>query len=298
MKILVTGGKGFVGSNVVAAMRQRHDVTTFGLSDKNDIRADLAVEVPSLPDKYDVVFHAAGLAHGVRGKREEAGAYFDVNVGGTANLCAALEKAGLPECLIYVSSVAVYGCEEGMDVDESHPLNGTTPYALSKIRAEQFLARWCGRHGVKLGILRAALIAGPNPPGTLGAMIDGIERRRYVSVAEGAARKSMLMVGDLPVLIDLLRDKGGIYNVCDDRHPSFRELENSISKQLGGRKIFRIPHWFAVGLAKIGDCVGRSAPVDSRKLRKITKSLTFSNEKAKRELGWQPTDVLSAFRIH
>ena len=50
-------------------------------------------------------------------------------------------------------------------------------------------------------------------------------------------------------------------------------------------------------MALIGDCLGKKAPINSLKLDKITKSLTFSNEKAIRELGWKPTHVLENFKI-
>ena len=50
-------------------------------------------------------------------------------------------------------------------------------------------------------------------------------------------------------------------------------------------------------MAVVGDCLGSKAPVNSLKLNKITKSLTFSNEKAMRELGWKPMNVLDNFKI-
>jgi nucleoside-diphosphate-sugar epimerase len=50
-------------------------------------------------------------------------------------------------------------------------------------------------------------------------------------------------------------------------------------------------------LARIGDLLGGKSPINSNKLDKITKSLTFSNQKARRELGWKPTNVLENFKI-
>ena len=50
-------------------------------------------------------------------------------------------------------------------------------------------------------------------------------------------------------------------------------------------------------MAKVGDFLGSKAPINSYKLEKMTKSLTFSNEKARRELGWEPLDVLENYRI-
>lgn len=297
MNLLITGGTGFLGCNIVPELSKKHDITLCGITEKDDIQVNLAKEIPPLTDNYDVVFHAAGKAHIIPKTPEEVQLFYDINLQGTKNLCAALENSGLPKSLIFVSTVAVYGCEEGENIDENHPLNGTTPYAISKIQAEQFLQVWCKNNNVILGIIRPSLIAGPNPPGNLGAMISGIKSGKYLSIGGGKARKSILMVSDLPVLIELLSEKGGIYNVCDDSHPSFRELEKSISNQLGGKKIINIPYWFAKLCAKVGDILGPKAPINSSKLSKITKSLTFSNKKAKEELGWQPTDVIKTFKI-
>lgn len=296
-KILITGGTGFLGQNIVPDFKKNNDVTLCGITPQDNIQVNLAKEVPELSEKYDIVFHAAGKAHVIPKTKEEIKAFYDVNLQGTKNLCAALENVGVPKSFIFVSTVAVYGCEEGENIDESHPLNGTTPYALSKIQAEQFLTEWCLKNNVILSIIRPSLIAGPNPPGNLGAMISGIKSGKYLSIGGGKARKSVLMVDDIPVLIDLMKDKGGIYNVCDDSQPSFKELEETIAVQLGGKKIINVPYWFANCCAKVGDLLGSKAPINTQKLSKITKSLTFSNAKAKRELGWRPTDVVSHFKI-
>jgi nucleoside-diphosphate-sugar epimerase len=128
-------------------------------------------------------------------------------------------------------------------------------------------------------------------------MIDGIRTGKYCSIAGGKARKSVLMAEDIARLIPLLLEKGGIYNVCDSHQPTFHELETLISKQLGKRKPLSIPYSLAWAMAKVGDCLGSKAPINSLKLKKITSSLTFSNEKAMRELGWKPIDVLENFKI-
>ena len=73
--------------------------------------------------------------------------------------------------------------------------------------AEEYLQEWCHNHNVILGILRPSLIAGPNPPGNLGAMIKGIESGKYFSIGGGKVRKSVLMVEDIARLVPLLTKK-------------------------------------------------------------------------------------------
>lgn len=297
MTLLFTGASGFLGSNIIQLLNGAYNIISVGLSPQDTYLVDIATDIPTFIDAFDVVFHAAGKAHSVPKTEAEKRLFFDVNLQGTKNLCTALERSGIPKAFIFISTVAVYGCDSGENITEEHPLNGTTPYALSKIKAEKYLQGWCAMHNVKLSILRPSLIAGPNPPGNLGAMIRGIRNGKYLSIAGGKARKSVLMVQDIANLLPMLIEKGGIYNVCDSYQPSFRELEMVICKQLSRKGPISIPYWLAKSMAVIGDCLGEKAPINSLKLRKITSSLTFSNEKAVRELKWKPMNVLETFLI-
>lgn len=297
MKLLFTGASGFLGHNICPLLKEHYTISTVGLTPQDDYYVNIANDIPCISESYDIVFHAAGKAHSIPQTEEERAIFFSVNVQGTKNLCTALEKIGIPKAFIFVSTVAVYGCDAGESITEQHPLNGNTPYALSKIKAEQYLQTWCNMHQVKLSVIRPSLIAGPNPPGNLGAMIKGIKSGKYLSITGGRCQKSVLMVQDIAHLIPLLAEKGGIYNVCDTHQPTFHELETIVCRQLGKGMPLSIPYWMAKGMALIGDCLGKRTPINSLKLKKITESLTFSNAKAVRELGWKPMSVLDNFKI-
>lgn len=296
-KLLFTGGTGFLGKNVMPLLTQQYEVTTCGITPDDMIKANLAKEVPVLPDKYDVVLHACGKAHVVPKTEAEKQAFYDVNYVGTIHLCDALEKVGVPKALIFISTVAVYGCEYGDLIDETHSLDGDSPYAKSKIMAEEYLTKWCLDNHVRLGILRPSLLAGKDAPGNLGAMVNGIKKGFYMNIAGGKVIKSILMAEDIARLVPILEEKGGIYNVCDTRQPSFGEISKSVARQLGKGNPFNIPYWMAWCMAKVGDLLGNKAPINSYKLEKMTKSLTFSNEKARHELNWEPLDVLENYKI-
>jgi len=296
-KLLFTGGTGFLGKNVMPLLAQQYEVTTCGITPDDMIKANLAKGMPVLPEKYDVVLHACGKAHVVPKTEEEKQAFYDVNYTGTIHLCEALEKIGVPKALIFISTVAVYGCEYGELIDETHPLDGDSPYAKSKIMAEEYLTKWCLDNHVRLGILRPSLLAGKDAPGNLGAMVNGIKKGFYMNIAGGKVVKSILMAEDIAHLLPLIEEKGGVYNVCDTRQPSFGEISISIAKQIGKRKPLNIPYWMAWCMAKVGDLLGSKAPINSYKLAKMTKSLTFSNDKARHELNWEPLDVLTNYLI-
>ncbi len=297
MKLLFTGASGFLGKNIKPILEKQYHVRTLGMRSENHLIADLSRQIPVFNESFDIILHAAGKAHMTPISADQKKDFLDVNYQGTVNLCKALEQTMLPKAFIFVSTVAVYGLDFGENIKEDYPLNGQTPYALSKIKAEEYLIDWCKKNHIKLGIIRPSLIAGPNAPGNLAAMVNGIKTGKYLSIGKGVARKSILMVQDIAELIPLLIEKGGIYNVCDDTHPSFRELETIICKQLNKKIPLSIPLFFAKCIATVGDLLGEKAPINSLKLKKITKSLTFSNQKAKKELNWQPLNVIENYTL-
>ena len=296
-KLLFTGGTGFLGKNIRPILDKMYEVTTCGITSEDMVKTNLAKEVPRLEQHYDVVLHACGKAHVVPKTEAEKQAFFDVNYTGTVHLCDALEKVGPPKALVFISTVAVYGCESGELIPEEHPLEGETPYAKSKILAEEYLTKWCGMHNVVLGILRPSLLAGIDAPGNLGTMVNGVKRGYYLNIAGGRAVKSILMAEDIARIMPALVEKGGVYNVCDTFQPTFGQISKSIAEQLGKSRPICIPMWMAKCMALAGDLLGTIAPINSYKLEKMTKNLTFSNEKARKELGWEPLDVLTNYKI-
>lgn len=294
--LLFTGGTGFLGKNVRPILEKKYNITTCGITPDDMIKANLAKDIPELDKHYDVVLHACGKAHVVPKTEAEKQAFYDINYTGTIHLCDALEKVGVPRAIVFISTMSVYGDVHGNMSTEETPLVGDSPYADSKIKAEEYLTEWCKKNNVVLGILRPSLLAGKGAPGNLGAMIHGIKSGAYLSIAGGKAKKSVLMVDDIAHLVPLVAEKGGVYNVCDDHNPSFGELEATIAKQLGKRKPLSIPYWLAKCLALLGD-IFSFFPINSSRLEKIVTSDTWSNEKAKRELGWQPMDVLENYKI-
>ena len=296
-KLLFTGATGFLGNNVMPILSKRYEITTLGITEQDNIKANIAKDVLVLPEKYDVILHAAGKAHIYPKTDDEIKAFYDVNYEGTVNLCKALEKVGLPKSFIFISTLDVYGLAVGEGIDETFPKNPTTHYAISKLQAEEYLIKWAEEKGVILGILRPSLMVGPNPPGNLRAMINGIKKGYYVNIAGGHTRKSLMMIHAIANLVPQIENVGGIYNVCDNSHPSYKELSDSISKQLGKKyKPLSIPYWMAWCMAKVGDLTG-VLPIDSHRLEQLTKSNTYSNEKAKKALNWEPMDVLENFKI-
>lgn len=293
--LLVTGGLGFLGQHICASLSE-HRVFTLGRHEGNDFVGNLSDDLPELTP-MDYVVHAAGKAHVVPKTDQEKELFYKVNREGTKNLTRALEKLEKKvRGFVFISTVAVYGKEEGALINEEQKLSGETPYADSKIKAEEHLLDWGREKGVPILILRLPLIAGKKPPGNLGKMISGIQSGKYLSIAKGKAKRSVVLADDVGNFIAANLGKSGIYNLSDGIHPSFREIEEVICRQLDRGRPANIPLWLAKLLGKFGDVIPLF-PVNSQTIIKMTSDLTFSDQKARKELNWNPKKVTEHFLI-
>jgi nucleoside-diphosphate-sugar epimerase len=298
MICLLTGGTGFLGYFISKAISENNILVTLSRN-IGQYSICLDQKAPVFSEKFDLVIHAAGKAHSVPKTSQEKQVFFDVNFKGTQNLLQGLEESqSLPKAFIFISTVAVYGKENGINISEDAPLLAKDPYGLSKIQAEQLVLDWCKKHNVICTILRLPLLAGQNPPGNLGAMIKGIKKGYYFNIAGGKSKKSMVLAEDVAKSILNVAEIGGIYNLTDGYHPSFAELSNHISIQLCKGKPMNMPIRLARIIAKFGDLLGSKAPLNTNKLKKITSDLTFDDSKAREAFGWNPTPVLEGFKIN
>jgi nucleoside-diphosphate-sugar epimerase len=293
-KILLTGASGFLGS-IILEHSNPDDVLTLGRHQRSGIVSDFSKTIPTLPE-VDLVIHAAGKAHSIPKTALEKQAFFDVNVSGTVNILKGLMK-NPPRSFVFISTVAVYGVESGTNINEDHPLSAKDPYGLSKINAEQVVIDWCKQHQVICTILRLPLLAGPQPPGNLGAMINGIKKGYYFNIDGGRARKSVVLAKDIAAIIPHVALTGGIYNLTDGKHPSFKELSVTIAKQLHTRLPKDMPLFIAKILAGAGNLIGQRSPINTNKLNKILADLTFDDRKARETIGWRPTAVIEGLII-
>lgn len=296
MVICLTGSSGFLGKQIKTYLKEKFFIEILGRHNDCDYKYDLCDVFPSFQKRFDIVIHIAGKAHSVPKTKEEGKEFFKVNYDGTLNLLNALDDMP-PANFVFVSSVAVYGLVKGENISEEYLLEATDPYGKSKIEAELLVKKWCNKNNVICTILRLPLVVDSNPPGNLGSMIKGIKKGYYFNIAGGNAKKSMVLASDVAKFILSAAEIGGTYNLTDGYNPTFNELSKHIASQIGKSIVPNIPYFFAKLLAKIGDFLGSSFPINSNKLAKITSPLTFDDTKAREVFGWNPTHVLEGFKL-
>ena len=304
MNILLTGASGFVGVHIFRHVAPENTLATLGRIPVGDrhISCDLARSLPDFTGhSFDLVIHAAGKANAVPRNRSDRLDYNRINVQGTSRLLTALEQLPtLPVAVVHLSTVLVYGRSAGILLNERTPLTATDAYALSKIQSEQLVLEWGKRTGIRTAILRLPLVVAKKPTGNVAAMSTAIRRGYYVRIGTGSAQRSMVRADDVASVIVRAAEVGGIFNLTDGCHPTVYELENALARMAGRRwPIPVVSLALAKRVAQVGDAInhaaGRRFPLDSVSLQKLTSSLTFSDENARRQLDWNPRPVLDLF---
>jgi len=294
VRVFVAGASGAIGRPLVRQLiAAGHEVTGMTRREEKaaELRADGADAV--VCDVFD-----EGLREAVVAARPEAVVHMltalpprfgprtdleptnRIRIEGTRNLIAAAQAAGAKR--VVAESVSFFYAPEGGWVkDEEAPLNlGATGKVGPAVAAVADLERQVVEaEGLEGLVLRFGWFYGPGTyisPG--GSQVEEVRKRRYPVVGEGNATFSFIHIDDAAAAAVAALDHGapGVYNVVDDEPAPMSEWLPAFAEMMGAKPPRRLPAWL-VRLA-VGKAMARSA-VETR---------GASNEKAKRELGWQP----------
>ncbi len=261
MKCLVTGGAGFIGSNLVDRLiKLGHQVivldnlSTGRLSNllqvKNKIEfinVDVANSENSIGQYFndvDWVFHLAGLADIVPSIKNPY-SYFQTNTKGTLNVLEASKKIGIKK-LIYAASASCYGVPEKYPTDEKSKIDPQYPYALTKFLGEQLVIHWAKVYHMPNISLRFFNVYGPRSrtTGAYGAVFGVFLAQKLAGkpltiVGDGKQTRDFIHVFDLvDAMVKVVQNgkNGEVYNVASGQETSI----NSIADIIGGNKV-KIP---------------------------------------------------------
>jgi len=212
MKILVTGGAGYIGSHVVKMLGEKgHDITVYdNLSTGHDwallygklIRGDLAdrglLEKTVKELRPDAVIHFAASIQVEESVRKPL-LYYRNNMANTLNLLESVADSGVKH-FIYSSTAAVYGIPEKIPVDEGAPLVPINPYGASKVMIEKVLEDVAHTADFTYVALRYFNVAGADPGGRIGQAYKEATHliTRALKAAEGESEKLLIYGTDYP----------------------------------------------------------------------------------------------------
>ncbi|MCG3193266.1 MAG: NAD-dependent epimerase/dehydratase family protein [Thermoanaerobaculia bacterium] len=243
--LLVTGGAGFIGSNLVDVLLARgyrvvvlDDLSTGDASRvprtarfvHGDIR-DSNLDSLLTEERVAAIFHLAAQVD-VRKSVADPIADASINVLGTLNVGVAAVKAGVRHVLFASSGGAIYGEPQGKWADEDHPLNPCSPYGVAKLAGEKYLEAIAMESSLKVTILRYANVYGPRQDGRGEAGVIGIFLNRLLSgqdaviYGDGEQTRDFIHVADVVTANLLALEKGviGTFNTGTGIETSIKEL--------------------------------------------------------------------------
>ena len=257
MKILVTGGAGFIASQIADAfIDEGNDVFILdNLSTgfeknvnpkatfiKKDI-GDKSLSELFEKEKFDVVNHHAAQ---MDVRRSVADPAFDANTNilGTINLLQNCIKTGVKKFMFASTGGAVYGEQEYYPADEKHPTSPLSPYGISKLAVEKYLFFYNAQYKLNYTILRYANIYGPrqNPFGEAGVVAifstKLLKNEQPVINGSGKQTRDYVFVGDVVKanLITLKDERTNIYNIGTSKETDVNQLFNMLNNIAGSKK--------------------------------------------------------------
>jgi UDP-glucose 4-epimerase len=304
MRVLVTGGAGYIGSHMVKLLVETGAEVTV-LDDLSTGHAEAARGRDFLKgDIADVAFTKALLAQ----KRIEAVVhfaasslvgesmadplkYYQRNVGGTAALVQAMREAKVTR-IVFSSTAAVYGDPVRIPIDEAHPTQPVNPYGASKLAVERMLSDCGAAYGIGAVVLRYFNAAGADPSGEIGERHDP-ETHLIPLVLQAAAgrRESISVFGnDWPTRDGTcVRDYIHVSDLCVAHLQALEWLAK------GGRyEVFNLGNGDGATVLEVIDAARRVTAkpikiVHAPRRAGDPPALVADASKARRVLGWQPT---------
>ena len=254
MRALVTGGAGFIGSNLASAiLKADHDVDIIDNLSTGKLEnvpagakfheldiAEPVVDKIFERGKYDVVFH---LAAQMDVRKSVADPKFDAenNILGGINLLQSSVRHRVGKFIFASTGGAIYGEQDYSPADEKHPLNPVSPYGISKLAMEKYLYFYFLEHDLQYASLRYANVYGPrqNSEGEAGVVAIFCQRMlkgaKAVVYGDGLQTRDFVYVGDVvrANMLALEYDRTDVFNVGTGQETDINTIFDMIKSATG-----------------------------------------------------------------
>ena len=292
MNILITGGSGFIGTNLVSDLvREGHRVLIYD-KERSEAHPDLCV-IADVRDRerlcdsmrgIEVIYH---LAAEHRDDVRPVSLYYEVNVGGAQNVVHAMMKNDVKK-LIFASTVALYGLNAG-EPNEDSPAKPFNDYGWSKYKSEIVFNEWAGSdNGRALIIVRPTVIFGEKNRGNVFNLLNQIASGKFMMVGNGKNKKSMGYVLNLSHFMTMLLGNypgKQVYNYSDKPDLDMKELVKITQETLGMRRMNNVRVPYAIGLLGgyafdgLAKLTGRTFPISAIRIKKFCANTQVASEK-------------------
>ena len=308
MEILITGGNGFLGRNLILALQERGDnmrVLALPMEDTTWLekrgveifRGDLCnPDMLTAPMRgVDGVFHLAAMIGAWRPMQD----YYAVNVTGTENVCRAALAGGVHR-IVHISSAMVYNMAIGRPVTEDDPLEPLSePYSMTKAQGDKLVQRMMAKDHLPAVIIRPATLFGPGDRLNFGRIADRVRAGKGIIIGSGDNAVPFVYVTDVVQGLLLAMDHehavGQVYNIGSDQLFSQKALFSSIAQEIGvAPPRMHVPYYplYAAAYAaeRIATFSGNRIPpfVTRHGVKLYGADNHLSIDKARRDLGYVP----------
>ncbi len=290
MNILITGIHGFVGSNLLQALAQEHQI--YGLDIVSPTKAGLVSTFSwddldnGLIPPVDAIIHLAGKAHDTK-NQSRADVYFQINTQLTQRIYDYYLASDATKFIFFSSVKAAVDSVPGEFLTEEVPTNPKGPYGESKVKAEEYIQSKWDIADKGTYILRPCMIHGPGNKGNLNLLYSVIQKGIPWPLGSFENKRSFTSIDNLCFVIQGLLTKAidtGVYQMGDDEALSTNELIEVICGAMGKKAhIWHLPKGLMHALAGVGSCL--HLPLNNERLRKLTENYVVSNKKLKGALG-------------
>lgn len=314
MTNLVTGGTGLLGSHIIEKLLARGEpVRALVRSGSDTSLLDGWKVQKAFGDVTDPASLAAATqgVHTVYHAAAQVGdwgpwwRFVAVTIDGTANMLRAAHQAGVRRFL-HVSSISSYGHPdgEGLVLDETAPLGVNlhrwSYYSRAKVEAEKLVRAAWDRREMPITIVKPSWLYGPRDRASMPRLIRAIRAGKAKIIGDGTNRLNITYAGNeaegCVLAATSERAVGQTYNLSNDGEITLSEYFNKIAACLGARPVtrrvpYRLAYFGAFVMEVFGHALRRKDPplVTRYAVWLMGRRCTFSCEKARRELGWQPT---------